>query len=107
MVGEVLDGRYRLLEVVGEGGMGAVFRAQDQALERAVAVKVVSPWLKPQARFRAEAVRVARLGEHSCLVTIHDTGQDQAGRRYITMQLVEGRTLDEVLQDGVKSRGVV
>ena len=102
MVGTVLDGRYELVEVVGQGGMGAVFRAQDQRLKRVVAVKVMNPGLDPQvaARFLAEAVRVAGLGEHPCLVTVHDSVQDRSGKRYITMQYVEGRTLADVLADG-------
>ena len=107
MVGSKLAGRYELREVVGHGGMGAVFRAYDQRMKRVVAVKVLNPGLvddDPRApqRFRAEALLVAGLDGHPCLVTVFETNDedDQTGEPYIAMQYVTGQTLADVLSDG-------
>ncbi len=99
-VGETL-GRYRLLSKIGEGGMGAVYRALDVSLDRQVAVKT----LKAQAvqrpdrkrRFIQEA-RAASALEHPNIVTIHEIGE-QGGVSFIAMEYIAGETLE------VKARG--
>ncbi|WP_051107898.1 protein kinase domain-containing protein [Actinomadura atramentaria] len=102
----VLAGRYELERELGSGGMGAVYRAVDRELERAVAVKVLSEQLARQpgflARFQREA-RVAAGLSHPHLVVVHDVGQDVTGEHpvpYLVMELVQGRTLAEILRGG-------
>lgn len=103
-------GRYRLLEMLGRGGMGEVWRAHDTMTERLVAVKVLPPqWAEDevfQQRFRREAHAAASLNEPH-VVPIHDYGEID-GRLYVEMRLIEGRALQTVIADGplVPSRAV-
>lgn len=97
--GEVLESRYRLVEMLGAGGMGQVWRAVDSRLDRDVAVKVItqSPLTTSQsaARFRQEARATARL-THPRIVTIHDHGEAAvAGQQvlFLVMELVPGRSM--------------
>lgn len=98
-------GRYRVEEKLGEGGMAAVHKAHDTALERTVAVKTMLAGLAHdehlRARFRREAQSVARLS-HPCVVAVHDTGEERFddGRviPYLVMELVRGETLSELLR---------
>ncbi len=88
---------YRLVSEVGRGGMGVVYEAEDLALERRVAVKVLAPELssaEAAARLRREARVVARL-EHPGIVPVHDVGELGDGRLYYAMKLVRGTRLDE------------
>ncbi|MCW2666566.1 MAG: serine/threonine protein kinase [Frankiales bacterium] len=96
-----LGGRYELGELLGVGGMAQVYRADDARLGRSVAIKVLRPDLARdpafQARFRREAQSAASLNA-PCIVSVYDTGEDDAGVPFIVMELVDGRTLREVLQ---------
>jgi serine/threonine-protein kinase len=98
MLGRVLAGRYRLLELLGEGGMAHVFRGHDELLDRAVAVKVLRAGFGADrdfvARFRQEARSVASL-HHPNIATVYDTGTD--GVDYIVMQLVDGEDLERMI----------
>lgn len=100
--GTLLDGRYRIVEVLGVGGMGIVYRAHDDSLDTEVALKVLSEQLAadPVAleRFRRE-IRLARQISHPNVVRIHDIGTD-GDLVFMTMDLVPGRTLVEHLADG-------
>ncbi len=100
-VGDVL-GRYRLVEVLGRGGMGTVFRARDDELERDVAVKVINPALAGdpefRERFRREAVVLSQM-DSAHVVAVHDHGE-QDGAPYLVTQLVRGGDLFELLRDG-------
>ena len=92
-------GRYALEEVVGEGGMGTVYRAHDAELDRQVAVKVLRfsgnpDWVE---RFRQEARTIAGL-EHPGIVPLHDAGILPDGRAFYVMTLVRGRRLDAHLE---------
>ena len=93
-------GGYELIEKLGEGGMGAVYKARDGELNRIVALKMLSSdrWMSESAiaRFREEAALAARL-EHPNIVPIHEVGE-QDGHRYFTMKLVDGPTLAERLE---------
>lgn len=88
-------GRYQLLEVIGEGGMGTVYRARDAELERDVAVKVLRLQSDPEwlGRFRQEARVIAAL-EHPGIVPVHDAGILPDGRAFYVMTLVRGSRLD-------------
>jgi serine/threonine protein kinase len=88
--------RYRLLSEIGRGGMGVVYEADDLALDRRVAVKVLASELaspEEAARLRREARIVARL-EHPGIVPVHDVGELPDGRVYYAMKRVRGAPLD-------------
>ena len=92
----VLDGRYRILDELGRGGMGVVYRARDEQLTREVAIKLVQGQLSPTrlARLRREAELTASL-RHPGVVRLHGLGEFD-GRPYLVYELVEGaRELDE------------
>ncbi|MGE5793807.1 MAG: serine/threonine-protein kinase [Bacteroidota bacterium] len=94
-------GRYEIVSLVGEGGMGRVYKALDPAIGRTVAIKTLNVDLEPEQledfkqRFFREARTAGRL-QHPNVVTIYDVGE-QDGLAYITMEFVEGRTLREIL----------
>src|SRR5512137_1502054 len=89
-------GRYELLEQVGTGGMAAVYRGRDTALDREVAVKVLHPHLasrpESRARFSREARAVARLS-HPSILEIFDYSGDSAAESYLVTEFIRGRTL--------------
>lgn len=96
----VLNGRYHLLERIGSGGMAVVYRAQDRALGRIVAVKMLQENLTNDEgfllRFQREAHAAANL-THPNIVTVHDIGQD-GYRHYIIMEFIDGLTLKQLIR---------
>jgi serine/threonine protein kinase len=100
MAGREIGGRYRILAKLGEGGMGAVYRGEQMSLKRTVAIKLLRPELSADAalvrRFNTEAELAARLS-HPNTVNIYDFGQEPDGTLYIVMELVDGRSLRQVL----------
>ena len=92
----VLAGRYRLESRIGAGGMGTVYAARDQELDRPVAVKVIGEAMAGSRdaaqRFRHEAQTAASF-THPNVVTVHDVGITGAGRPFLVMERLEGRTL--------------
>ncbi|GAB2865835.1 protein kinase [Streptomyces deserti] len=101
--GLVGDGRYRLTHRLGRGGMAEVFAAEDVRLGRTVAVKLLRSDLAEdpvsKARFTREAQSVAGLNHHA-IVAVYDSGEDVVGGQsvpYIVMELVEGRTIRDLL----------
>ncbi|WP_433932749.1 protein kinase [Sorangium cellulosum] len=94
-------GRYRVASVLGKGGMGTVYRAVDETLGRAVALKVL-PARLAGAGFEARLLREARaaaLSAHPSIAAIHDVGAE-GERLFLAMELVEGRTLRAALAGG-------
>src|ERR1700751_5329971 len=101
MLNETLS-RYRVLEQIGAGGMGVVYRARDEQLERDVAIKVLPPRsLADEAarkRFRKEALSLARLN-HPNIATVHEFGS-QDGIDFLVTEYIAGSTLDASLARG-------
>ena len=99
-IGTVLGGRYRLVELLGQGGMATIFRAHDTQLGRDVAVKLLRPEYGRDpdfgSRFRQEAQNAASLN-HPNIVSVYDYGQDAAGP-FIVMELVEGEDLSSIVR---------
>ncbi len=98
LIGTML-GNYRILEVLGQGGMARVYKARQENLGRDVAVKVLPPWYAADRsfveRFNLEARLVAGLA-HPNIVTVHDANE-QRGHLYIVMQFIDGGTLKQRL----------
>jgi len=105
LIGEVLDGKYRIEKQLGEGGMGAVYFATHLGTERPVAVKVIAPQFMQHnefvERFRREARAAGRL-RHPNVVDVTDFGFAQVGKdqvAYLVMEYLDGYTLDEILTE--------
>jgi tetratricopeptide (TPR) repeat protein len=103
MIGQTIS-HYRVIEKIGEGGMGVVYVAEDTVLGRRVAIKTLT--IKPgqnekhfRTRFLREARAVSALS-HPHIATIHDYGETQEGEPYIVMELVKGQTLADLLTAG-------
>ncbi|WP_229053575.1 Stk1 family PASTA domain-containing Ser/Thr kinase [Aeromicrobium sp. Leaf350] len=100
MIGQLVHGRYRIVEFIARGGMASVFRAQDTRLDREVAVKIMHQGLgDPEQfteRFQREAKSAARLN-HRNVVAVFDQGSD-GPITYLVMELVPGRTLRDVMR---------
>ena len=98
-IGTVLAGRYEILQLIGRGGMGAVYKARDTELERIVALKLIRPELarNPQIlkRFKQELI-LARQVTHKNVIRIFDLGQSD-GIKFITMDFVEGQDLRQLM----------
>ena len=99
-IGSVLSGRYRIDELVGEGGMSTVYRAYDSVLAREVAIKVLRDQFSSHAlskqRFKKEALSVAKLS-HPNIVSVFDAGSDGVDN-YIVMEFVSGTSLDREIK---------
>ena len=95
-------GKYRIVRLLGRGGMGAVYQASDPHLERDVALKVMLPQFADQPehklRFEREARAVARM-MHPNVVTVFDLGYHTDGSPYIVMELLKGRDLLQLLRE--------
>src|SRR5688572_16296197 len=98
------SGRYEVLEEIGRGGMGVVYRATDTVLGRPVAFKVLQDRFEPGSgagrRFVGEA-RIAGQLQHPGVPSVHELGTLPDGRPFLAMRLIKGRTLEEL----IKQRG--
>src|SRR5437660_164964 len=101
MIGTTL-GHYRLLELIGAGGMGVVYRAHDEQLDRDVALKVLPAGMladeAARKRFRREALALAKLN-HPNIATVHEFGS-QNGIDFLVTEYIAGVTLDDKLSAG-------
>jgi len=95
--------RYRIIERLGAGGMGVVYRARDERLDRDIALKFLSPYLSAdevaKRRFLVEA-RAAAAIEHPNICTVHEIGDTDDGQLYIVMACYDGETLDRKIARG-------
>jgi eukaryotic-like serine/threonine-protein kinase len=103
-IGDVLGGRYEILQLLGEGGMGAVYKASDRELDRFVALKVIRPELGSNpailARFKQELL-LAHQVTHRNVIRIYDLGEAD-GLRFITMEYIEGQDLRSIIREKKK-----
>src|SRR5215831_12936444 len=92
-------GKYQVLERIGRGGMGTIFKAHDPVLDRPVALKMISSEIEVtdelRARFFREAQACARLS-HPNIVTVYDMGEED-GRLFIVMEMLDGDELRDLL----------
>lgn len=97
--GDMVGGRYEILKLLGEGGMGAVYRARDAELDRTVALKVIRPELARNEqvlrRFKQELI-LARQVTHRNVIRIFDLGHSE-GMRFITMEYIDGEDVSSIL----------
>jgi serine/threonine-protein kinase len=105
--GQILAQRYRIQRLLGKGGMGAVYLAEDEVLGELVALKVISSAFAADevamvARFRREAAAARKVSSPS-VIRIHDLGEARPGLLYLSMEYFAGRTLTEI----IAQRGVV
>jgi tetratricopeptide (TPR) repeat protein/predicted Ser/Thr protein kinase len=102
--GDVLGGRYEILQMLGEGGMGAVYKALDRELDRPVALKLIRPELAANpsilARFKQELL-LAHQVTHKNVIRIYDLG-DADGVKFISMEFVDGVDLRALIQERAK-----
>jgi serine/threonine protein kinase len=102
MVGEVIDGRYRVISKLGEGGMGEVYAAEHVHIEKRVAVKLLRPEIvsnkEAVSRFRQEARSASSIG-HKNIIAIEDFGTLPDGRIYLCMELLAGAPLNDLIKE--------
>ena len=103
MIGQVLGGKYTVVRLLGEGGMGAVYEGEQQlgTTKRKVAVKTLHPHLsrdpKIKARFEREVGTIAEL-EHPNTIQVYDFGTTAEGILYIVMEFLHGKSLADALE---------
>ena len=103
MIGQTVS-HYRILEKLGEGGMGVVYLAEDQHLARRVAIKfLTSTDHHYRARFIREARAVSAL-THQNIAIVHDYGETSSGQPFLVMEFVKGKSLSELLEEGLTLR---
>src|ERR1700757_2290618 len=103
MIGQTLGGKYKVVRLLGEGGMGAVYEGEQQlgTTKRKVAVKTLHPHLsrdpKIKARFEREVGTIAEL-EHPNTIQVYDFGTTEDGILYIVMEFLQGKSLADYLE---------
>ncbi len=105
LIGRLIDGRYRVDSVIGEGGIGVVYRAHHDRMPRQVALKVLRSELTAHgdlvARMQREVETIVRI-DHPSIVEVYDCGRDEMAGYYVAMRYLEGATLAERIDRGPK-----
>ena len=100
LIGEIIDGRYRMIRKLGEGGMGEVYAAEHVHIEKRFAVKLLRPEIvsnqEAVSRFRQEARSASSIG-HRNIIGIEDFGTLPDGRVYMCMELLAGAALNDMI----------
>ena len=103
LIGALVDGRYRIEAQIGEGGMGVVYRARHEALNKTIALKVLRGEMAKDdevvQRFMQEAQAATSIG-HENIIDISDFGQLSDGTAYFVMEYLDGRALSELVKLG-------
>ncbi|MBA2663902.1 MAG: protein kinase [Bradymonadaceae bacterium] len=102
-VGQILEGRYEIVRLIGKGGMGVVVEAHDLRLKRAVAIKLMHAELASDPTFSQRFERevlIAKDLSHPNNVRIYDVGQISAGAIYLVMEFLQGRELKALIKEG-------
>ena len=102
MIGQTIS-HYKILEIIGEGGMGVVYKAQDTRLDRPVALKFLPPDLTRNAEARERFIHEAKAAsalQHHNICTIHDIDETSDGHLFIVMDCYEGKTLSKMIDRG-------
>lgn len=98
--GDLIDDRYEVLRVIGEGGFAAVYKCHDRRTEKEVAIKVLDPMMSRRGEFSQRFLReirtVSQLRHHNT-IKVTDAGKTEVGCLYLVMELLEGEALDEIL----------
>lgn len=107
LIGQTLAGRFRLVELLGSGGMGEVYVAEHVTLGRRYAIKLLHAEIEADPivaeRFRREAQATSRL-DHPNIVTISDFGKTESGQLYLVMEYIQGKNLYEVIEEFAPGR---
>ncbi|MFT5358416.1 MAG: serine/threonine protein kinase [Polyangiales bacterium] len=106
LIGRTLAGRYAIIERIGAGGMGIVYRAFHEVVGRDVAIKFLSPELAYDPGNRTRFLREARAAnriDHEHIIDITDFGETDDGQVYLVMEFLRGRPLNDVIADGPMS----
>lgn len=103
LVGKLIDGKYRILSPLGEGGMAVVYRANHVQMERTVVIKVMQGWLLSNRnsveRFERECKLTAKLN-HPNIVSVYDVGAINGKEPYLVMEFINGESLADKIQKG-------
>jgi len=103
LIGQALDNKYRIVRVIGQGGMGVVYEAEHTTLGKRVAIKLMLEKYtgdsEAVARFTREALAASRIGNPH-IIDVMDIGTAPDGRSYVVMELLSGRPLSKVIEDG-------
>ena len=100
--GHVFEEQYRIIEEIGRGSFGVVYRVEDTKTQQTLALKILLPWAENDRTARKRFEREAKYGKrlkHPCTVQIERFGATTDGRPYLLMELVRGQGLTKVLQE--------
>lgn len=102
LIGTCLRGKYTVQELIGQGGMGTVYRGWHEQMKRPVAIKVLRPHLINDEgsikRFRQEAIAASRL-KHPNIITVYDIDETEGGQLYLVMDLLEGTSVADLIKE--------